>query len=750
MNFFKRRPLTLILAIALSVGMICAFLPGIIKAILVFSVCILTPVITLIIKRLGIREICTLPSPAFTALCSAAIIIFSILSYAYYDIYAARYHDAGDGRIKGIITGISSESSYNAVYKVKLYELNGEKASATGLIYTETGLSLEIGTIIEADVAFMPPEDFYEYSEVAWVGMVANGNVFSAKADGDISVLDIITNMNTRLYEYRELISSKMALYLDKDSAKLSSALLLGNRSELDKSYRDFKNIGIVHLLALSGTHLTIIAGICEFLLGKLHIKRLARYLILSGIIIFYTALTGFLAPVVRACLMLLICYIGRIIYYKSDRVTSLFVSVSLMALFNPSILFNVSLQLSFFSTLGVVLMIYDLPEHLSSLKILNYIITSVVASIGATLFVLPLQWLYFGEIAPLAIPATLILSFPFEILLTLLVPFALFSMIDLSLLASVLSPIIMFVSKICERISEKLANICPTVSLLYPFTVFIIIGCAAAILIMMLKNVKSWLYAGFVFISTVILFSGCVMIYNITHMDTATVDYINSGSNDALLIVSKRKAMLIDFSEGSSTAMYLARYELEGHYLTEIDTLMLTHLHRKHINSVRALFLKCTVGTIVVPSASDKDEEYIIDDLYKLATEYGTKLVLYSQDGEFNGKFGDFEIKMPKRTTISRSVHPLLSIKLNHNDTVLAYVGASLWENEYALDFVSEADYVIFGTNGPYIKSTVKIPNAELLLYIKDELLDFMPSENRPENLKKINGKVLHIEFKN
>lgn len=89
------------------------------------------------------------------------------------------------------------------------------------------------------------------------------------------------------------------------EHASLARALLLGDKSTLtDEEYAAFTDAGIVHLLAVSGLHVSILSGAVHlFLRHVCRLSRRAAYFLVLPVFALYAALTGFPASILRALL---------------------------------------------------------------------------------------------------------------------------------------------------------------------------------------------------------------------------------------------------------------------------------------------------------------------------------------------------------------------------------------------------------------------------------------------------------------
>ena len=82
-----------------------------------------------------------------------------------------------------------------------------------------------------------------------------------------------VYDIKTKLSSLNRTLGNKIRKLIDGQAGELVSAITLGDRSGLSyETSRDFRRAGAMHLLALSGLHMAIVMGICDFILKKLSV----------------------------------------------------------------------------------------------------------------------------------------------------------------------------------------------------------------------------------------------------------------------------------------------------------------------------------------------------------------------------------------------------------------------------------------------------------------------------------------------
>ena len=218
------------------------------------------------------------------------------------------------------------------------------------------------------------------------------------------------------LYGLRNRMSQSLEGALHEPQGSLAQAILLGKRSNIPDELRDsLSQTGTAHVIAISGLHIAIVGGIALSFWVWLFGRRRPTYFLLALVAIWgYALLTGLHAPVLRAAIMvslwLFAYYIGR----PRSALTWLLFAAALMIGIKPSILREISFQMSFAAMAGVIL----LTPHFQSwgrraFKLtdggrtgLSFIIDSLSITLGAVLAIMPVIAYYFHQISLVTLPA--------------------------------------------------------------------------------------------------------------------------------------------------------------------------------------------------------------------------------------------------------------------------------------------------------------------------------------------------------
>ena len=249
-------------------------------------------------------------------------------------------------------------------------------------------------------------------------GRIYDG-VYRSASNKDLQMFHYEDTFVKKLYRKGLLISGVLRESIDKHIGHnlegpqkvLAQALALGGHySELgEEQMKDFSYTGLIHILSISGSHIALLLALV-YGLGRF-IKIRKRTCLILGIIVacIYCGIVGGDAPVVRATMMsILMCmaYIkGRL--YQAKQ--ALCICAILCVIYDPFSLFDVSFQLSFGATYGLLIWGKVLYERIQWLP--RWIKTPLVLCVSAQLLILPLQLYYFHYISIASLLAACIVA---------------------------------------------------------------------------------------------------------------------------------------------------------------------------------------------------------------------------------------------------------------------------------------------------------------------------------------------------
>jgi len=161
-----------------------------------------------------------------------------------------------------------------------------------------------------------------------------------------------------KCYAVRRWAAERLALGIAEhhEAVAMMQALLLGYRSRVDSGIREtFAETGAVHVFAISGLHVGIVAIMIIVLLRLMRVSRERWVLVLAPLLICYTATTGMRASAVRACLMGIVYYLGPLLGRKSDGFSALSFAALVILVVAPGQALDIGFIFSFTVVLGLI-----------------------------------------------------------------------------------------------------------------------------------------------------------------------------------------------------------------------------------------------------------------------------------------------------------------------------------------------------------------------------------------------------------
>lgn len=203
-----------------------------------------------------------------------------------------------------------------------------------------------------------------------------------------------------------------------KNEANISKALLLGVRSEVDKDLkRAYSNAGVIHVLAVSGLHVTILFAIFQIFFRRWMVRsrvgQIVSICLLLLLLWAFAFITGLTPSVVRAVVMFSLFLLAQLLSRRGDMTNTVFLSAFIMLLYNAHYLFDVGFQLSYLAVLGII---WIHPWWFEKIEFKNKIYTKIFEAtsitLAAQLSTAPLCIYYFHQFPTYFLPANLLVIF--------------------------------------------------------------------------------------------------------------------------------------------------------------------------------------------------------------------------------------------------------------------------------------------------------------------------------------------------
>jgi competence protein ComEC len=231
-----------------------------------------------------------------------------------------------------------------------------------------------------------------------------------------------ITNIGVQIKSH--LISVLRNSNLSQSAFSICSALLVGYDDEIDSEVmQSFSHSGTLHILSVSGMHTGVLYAILIYifsLFDKYDRYKKTKFVFVLSVLCLFVVVTGLSPSVLRAALMLGLILFGKTFYKQGNAYNTLLFSAFLLLLINPYLVKDVGFLLSYCAVGGIMYLYPILAKlYVFQNKIIQWLWTSVLISVAATIFTLPVS-LYFFHQFPIWFVLSNLLIIPISMLLML------------------------------------------------------------------------------------------------------------------------------------------------------------------------------------------------------------------------------------------------------------------------------------------------------------------------------------------
>jgi competence protein ComEC len=367
----------------------------------------------------------------FPALAAAAIMRADASQPQLANNAAAHYSDGAAMRIRGVLRDDPDvrDTSQRFAISVRQIQLRAEWRDASGGALVRVGPLPEYraGDVVELEGRLeSPPQlDGFDYADY-----LARRDIQSVMQYPRVHRIghDAPSLYRRITLDVRRRLSHGLALALPEPHASLAQGVLLGERSALPTDVIDDLNVtNTSHLVVVSGGNVVLVASYITMAFAWIAGRRRALWLSVAAVIA-YGALVGLSPPVMRATIMGLLLVVAQLSGRRTDGFTSIAVAGAIMTAIDPAVIRDVSFQLSFAATAGIVWLasplrhrILDATAWLARRDALPRWSASLVAdplsvTLAAIIATTPLLALNFERVSLVAVPVNMLIvpAFPF------------------------------------------------------------------------------------------------------------------------------------------------------------------------------------------------------------------------------------------------------------------------------------------------------------------------------------------------
>ncbi|MBC6686362.1 ComEC/Rec2 family competence protein [Wolbachia pipientis] len=284
-----------------------------------------------------------------------------------------------------------------------------------------------------------PSEHAYDFARIAYYQKISATGFATSK-------IALHKKAEARKFQeyiesFRQYIYENLQQNIKKPHADIISALLIGKKDGIDQKTMDaIRDSGIAHLFAISGLHLSFVAGlffivfrnlfaISETLTLKYNTKKISAFLTILPTT-FYLLITGMQISAQRAYIMVILVLVAIMIERKYRGLIAIAFAAAVILSVEPEAILKPGFQMSFSAVLALVASYQINANKLFKIKIMKYFVSIMISSVIASLATVPYtiyNFNYFsisGIITNLvAIPIVTLIIIPLGIIYVLLIP---------------------------------------------------------------------------------------------------------------------------------------------------------------------------------------------------------------------------------------------------------------------------------------------------------------------------------------
>lgn len=520
-----------------------------------------------------------------------------------YDLPDYSAFDGQQIRLTGVVTQIEPKEYFggiNIIYTLKDVQTDEGMAGTfyeNDQIYCYTSEKFEntyIGTKIAVMgdfSSFKGPENpgsfdsqFY-YHILGVCGSLKNTQLISS--DGAISYV------KDALHRLRFFFIQKTDQLFSKPYNGIIQAVLLGYKGNLDADIKQlYKEGGMLHIMTISGMHISMLGMGCVCLLKKLRVPAKVAAVIATVVVALYGRMIGMQVATLRAVIMFGMRMVAKLLGRTYDAKTALGVSAASLLLLQPMYLFHSGFLLSYGSVLGMVVITPELSKLWDiKNKFAKGLVTRLIASLGILLATLPIQLYFFYEYSLYSILINFIVLplLPYVVgvaVVVLVLP------VGAESLAWIVERLLGFYEWVCKFFEKLPAHtIVAGAPKVWQIAGYYVMLAACFIWLDCLRRKENKLDASKVRkgVPVVGVLSSVLFILFWRPLEAFQCHFLSVGQGDCAVIRERDRTYLVDC--GSSSQKKVAEDVLlpflKYYGVSEVDGIFLSHADEDHINGV-------------------------------------------------------------------------------------------------------------------------------------------------------------------
>lgn len=635
------------------------------------------------------------------------------------------------GRIVSIpySDGNNKTKFFFQVEKIKDKQVSGKTFVTISENPTDTPLN--IGEKLTIKGKIRKPFSSTNPSQFDYSSYLRNFNTFTTTYANysDIKIEKDSLSLKWRFLQYlnntRNRILKVHSQFLKSPNLEILGGIVFGDDAVAPPDYikTSFINSGLLHILAASGMNVAFIFTFWFIILKFLKVPYKPRVLTGMLVVILYTLMTGLGASVIRAALMLLFVLAGKLIDRDTHSVSLLSLVAVLMLIYNPAYINDVSFQLSFFVTFGLLTTANFLSKKFE--KIPDWIKAPVLIPIVAQIWIAPIQMFYFNTFSLYSVLANIstvsllsIISFGGFVssAISIIPPFAKITCQVFDFFLNYLLNILIWISNFFANL--KFSLIQTTHPNIIQMLIYYIMLITVTYLIKIDKRKQAIIT---VLVTCLILGLTWIKLPN-NNLEIIAFDVQNADS--FLIKTPQNKYFMIDtgkapFESGNSQAKIIMLKYLKDRGIKNLEGVIVTHFDNDHSGGTSEIITNTKVKTLYLNNT--KTETQTAKNIFKTAKKIhqNYKIVQHNQQiyTEKDFKIRTFKADISGKDTDNEcSTITLVSYK-NFDMLFMGDAGVKSFE-QVQKDIPNKIEVLKVGHHGG-----PKVVNEQMLNYLNNEV---------------------------
>ena len=530
-------------------------------------------------------------------------------------------------------------------------------------------------------------------------------------------------------------IEENITNILSEDKANLLIGILLGKATNIDENTKEnFRNSGLYHILAVSGTHVVyIIIGI-SYVVDKINISARGKKILKICGIICFALIVNNTVSVIRATLMAIIAIGAEVFFRHKDMINSLATSMLIILIYNPYNINSISFQLSYMGVIGIVILNETYLKLLVKIKVKENLAKNLSVILAAQTAIMPIMIINYHTISITFLLANLLATHITGAIIILGFLLVIISFLSLKIakifspVLSILINILNLIAKICGEIpGSKIFLTTPKSIVIVLYYILLVSICQSqckermySIWKQIITNIPNKKKIIITVLVSIIISS----VYNYTPKDLH-IYFIDVGQGDSTLIITpNNKKILIDGggTEGASNSYDVGENTLVPYLLNrgikKIDFIMISHFDTDHSGGIIAVLESINVKNIIISKQIEKS--YNFTTIINIAISKNINVMVVKK-GDVINVDNDVEIRVlypEKQIQFDDLNNNSIVVKLSYKNFSVLFTG----------DIESPAEDRLMKNSNSDLKSTIlKVAHHGSITSTTEEFLKYV-----------------------